>query len=116
MVALTDLAFPGYFRRETYRMGTYMGVRVEGQLVAMAGERMAFDDWVEISAVCVHPDFLGRGFAQHLVARLLALHAERGKRSFLHVSPENAGAIKLYEKLGFNRHAVVRLCRMRVGA
>lgn len=64
--------------------------------------------------MCVHPDHLGKGHAQLLVAALLRQHAAKGKRSFLHVSPENTGAIRLYEKLGFTRHRIARLCRMRV--
>ncbi len=55
MVALTDIAFPGFFRAKTYLMGTYYGIRVEGQLVAMAGERLAPTGYREISAVCTHP-------------------------------------------------------------
>ncbi|MDB5100099.1 MAG: hypothetical protein JWM80_4520 [Cyanobacteria bacterium RYN_339] len=116
MLDLTAIAFPGYFRARTHVLGTYLGVRVDGRLVAMAGERMAIGRLREVSGVCVHPDFLGRGYARHLVARLQNQHAEQGLTSFLHVSPENAGAIKLYETLGFARHATVALQRLHIPA
>lgn len=113
MVALTDVAFPGYFRPRTYLLGRYFGIRHEGRLVAMAGERLAAPGWREVSAVCTHPDHVGRGHARALMARILALHAQEGLTSFLHVSPANAGAIRLYEALGFAVRAELPLRRVR---
>ncbi len=101
MVALTDVAFPGFFRRRTYLLGGYVGIRVEGHLVAMAGHRIAVPGYREISAVCTHPDHTGRGYAAILIRHLLSAHAAAGLRSFLHVTASNHRAIQLYERLGF---------------
>jgi GNAT superfamily N-acetyltransferase len=101
MVALTDLAFPGFFRPRTYAMGTYYGVRLDGQLVAMAGERLAVDEYRELSAVCTHPNHVGRGYARRLMHRLIRDHAEAGLKSYLHVRTNNSRAIPIYERMGF---------------
>ena len=101
MVALTDLAFPGYFRIRTWTLGTYLGIRApDGELVAMGGERLALPGLREISAVCTHPAYTGRGYASRLVRELLRLHRDSGLRSFLHVTATNP-AVRLYEQLGF---------------
>jgi ribosomal protein S18 acetylase RimI-like enzyme len=101
MVELTTIAFPGYFRIRTCEMGTYYGVRVNGQLVSMAGERFAFDRYVEISGVCTHPEFTGRGYAAALITRLLEDHRREGWLSCLHLSAANQRALDLYKRLGF---------------
>jgi predicted GNAT family acetyltransferase len=101
MVALTTLAFPGFFRQRTCEMGTYYGIRLDGELVAMAGERLALPGLREISAVCTHPAHTGRGYAKKLMTCLMREHASAGFRSFLHVSKSNTRAIALYERLGF---------------
>jgi predicted GNAT family acetyltransferase len=101
MVALTTLAFPGFFRQRTCEMGTYYGIRVDGELVAMAGERLALPGFREISAVCTHPAHTGKGYAQKLMTCLMREHASAGFTSFLHVSKSNTRAIALYERLGF---------------
>jgi ribosomal protein S18 acetylase RimI-like enzyme len=101
MVALTTLAFPGFFRERTCEMGTYYGIRVDGELVAMAGERLALPGLREISAVCTHPAHTGKGYAQKLMTCLMREHASAGFISFLHVSESNTRAIGLYERLGF---------------
>lgn len=101
MLALTRLVYPGYFRPRTHELGDYYGIYANGQLVAMAGERMRFGPWQEISAVCTHPDFLGRGYAQRLVANLVNIILNRGQNPFLHVSLQNERAIRLYQHLGF---------------
>ncbi|MGB7190278.1 MAG: GNAT family N-acetyltransferase [Acidobacteriaceae bacterium] len=101
MVALTEVAFPGYFRIRTCEMGLYYGVRVEGRLVAMAGERMAFDRYKEISGVCTHPEHTGKGYAGALITRLLEDHRRDGWLSCLHTDAANRRAIALYERLGF---------------
>jgi predicted GNAT family acetyltransferase len=95
-------------------MGRYFGIRdAQGQLVAMAGERLTAPGWREISAVCTHPDHVGQGHARALMARVMALHEAEGRTSFLHVQPTNAGAIRLYEALGFVVRAEVPLWRLR---
>jgi ribosomal protein S18 acetylase RimI-like enzyme len=114
MVALTEIAFPGYFRIRTCEMGSYYGVRVDGRLVSMAGERFAFDRYVEISGVCTHPEHTGKGYAAALITQLLVDHRRDGWLSCLHLSAANKRAKELYERLGFvvNRdvsfHRVVR--------
>lgn len=101
MVALTDLAFPGFFRARTYVMGTYYGIRMDGQLIAMTGERLAANEYREISAVCTHPAFTGKGFAKRLMRRLIHDHVGTGLKSFLHVRTNNGRAIAIYERMGF---------------
>jgi predicted GNAT family acetyltransferase len=100
MVALTDLAFPGFFRSRTHEMGTYYGIRINDELVAMAGERIAVPGFREISAVVTHPAHVGKGYARVLMNRLLQDHAAAGLKSFLHVS-EQSRAIALYQRMGF---------------
>lgn len=114
MVELTTIAFPGYFRIRTCEMGTYYGVRIGGRLVSMAGERFAFDRYVEISGVCTHPEYTGRGYAAALMTRLLLDHRRYGWLSCLHLSANNQHAKDLYDRLGFkvnrevNFHKVVQ--------
>lgn len=113
MVALTDVAFPGFFRPRTYVMGSYWGIRSEGRLISMAGERLAAPGLCEISAVCTHPGYTGRGHAARLIRHVMAEHARTGLRSFLHVSDTNSRAIALYERLGYVRVGVTRCTRIR---
>ncbi len=101
MLALIEVAFPGFFRVRTCEMGRYYGIRAGGQLVAMAGERMAFDRYVEVSGVCTHPEHRGHGHAAALISRLLADHRRDGSLSFLHTGATNHRAIAVYERLGF---------------
>ena len=101
MLALTQLVFPGFFRARTVEMGRYIGIYHGRVLAAMAGERMHLDGFQEISAVCTHPEFLGRGYAQRLVAQLTNAVLDRGVTPFLHVHRDNARALSLYEHLGF---------------
>lgn len=101
MVALTTLAFPGYFRIRTIQMGQYYGVRVDGQLIAMGGERLALDGFTEISAVCTHPDHRGKGYAQSIMWQLARNHRRDGQISWLHVGAANRYAIQLYQTMGF---------------
>ena len=105
LVKLTGLAYPEFFRPETYRLGRYIGVRVEGELVAMAGERMRLtrsgETLSEISGVVTHPAHTGRGFASHLMKRLVESISADGATPFLHTGANNARAIGIYERLGF---------------
>lgn len=101
MLALTALTQPGPFARGTHRLGTYLGIRREGRLVAMAGERMGVPGFREISAVCTHPDWQGQRMARRLVGVLAARMRERDEVPFLHVVESNVGAWRLYESLGF---------------
>lgn len=113
MLALTGLVYPGYFRRRTIAMGTYLGVRREGALVAMAGQRFCLDGYREISGVCTHPTARGQGLASRLVGRLVEATFAEGLVPFLHVDAANAGARAAYEKLGFVVRRDLRLLRVR---
>jgi len=101
MVALTTQAFPGFFRERTHEMGNYYGIRIDGELVAMAGERLALPGMREISAVVTHPGHTGKGYARTLMNCLLREHANAGFTSFLHVGVRNTRAVALYERMGF---------------
>jgi ribosomal protein S18 acetylase RimI-like enzyme len=101
MLALTTATQPGPFGPRTIELGSYIGVRDEGKLLAMAGERMAVDGFTEISAVCVDPSARGRGYAGGLMKLLMSAIAARGETPFLHVFTSNQGAIALYHALGF---------------
>ena len=102
MVALTTVAFPGFFRQRTCEMGAYFGIRsFSGELIAMGGERLKLDGFSEISAVCTHPSFRGQGFAARLMWEVVRVQRREGVTSFLHVSATNHNAIKLYLHMGF---------------
>jgi GNAT superfamily N-acetyltransferase len=101
MLALTRIAFPVFFRERTAELGQYLGIFWEDRLMAMAGERLAVAGWQEISGVCTHPDFAGRGSARRLMRALLARHRQRGVATFLHVSEENLHARRLYDSMGY---------------
>jgi ribosomal protein S18 acetylase RimI-like enzyme len=112
MVALTGLVYPGFFRARTAEMGQYRGIYVGNVLAAMAGERMRPEGYQEISGVCTHPQFVGRGYAQRLVAQLTNACLERGVRPFLHVNHENARAIKVYERIGYQHRQSIALLHL----
>ncbi|PZA23278.1 GNAT family N-acetyltransferase [Modestobacter versicolor] len=108
MLALTGVTRPGPFWSRTDELGTYWGVRENGVLVAMAGERLRPPGWTEISAVSTAPQARGRGLASALVRTAMRHVVDRGERPFLHVAAENSGAIALYERLGFEVRRRVR--------
>ena len=101
MLDLIALTQPGPFTSRTVELGQYVGFRVGGQLVAMAGCRMNPQGWVEISAVCTHPSHQRQGLAARMVRAVVAGMRTEANEPFLHVSAKNVGAIGLYEKLGF---------------
>jgi ribosomal protein S18 acetylase RimI-like enzyme len=101
MLALATLTEPGPFRRDTRLMGPFFGVRREGRLAAMAGERMHPPGHAELSGVCTHPDFRGQGLGRRLSAFKTRAIVARGETPFLHAWKDNLGAIALYEKLGY---------------
>ncbi|MFI9504809.1 GNAT family N-acetyltransferase [Nocardia sp. NPDC052566] len=98
LIARTE---PGPYAPRTIEMGTYLGLRVDGRLVAMAGERLHPPGWTEISAVCTDAEFRGRGIATRLIRAVGAGIRARGERPFLHAVAHNTTAISLYETLGF---------------
>jgi ribosomal protein S18 acetylase RimI-like enzyme len=100
MMALTELTKPGPFAARTHELGTFLGIRVRGELVAMAGERMKPGNFTEMTAVCVHPDHRGRGYAQALLAAIARQIEARREIPFLHVFSSNTSAITLYKRQG----------------
>lgn len=101
MLALATLTKPGPFLPRTHELGQFIGIRENGALVAMAGERMKLPGFTEVSAVCTHPDFRGRGLAGRLTRIVAARICARGETPFLHGFASNVNAIRLYETLGF---------------
>jgi predicted GNAT family acetyltransferase len=101
MIALTKLTNPGPFYTRTIEFGNYTGIFLADRLVAMAGFRLQASPFIEISAVCTHPDHLGKGFAATLILHLAGLIRSNAGIPFLHSRTDNERAIKLYERLGF---------------
>ncbi|HVI25074.1 MAG TPA: GNAT family N-acetyltransferase [Xanthomonadaceae bacterium] len=101
VLALTELVYPHYFRARTMDLGRYFGIYAGGRLAAMIGERLGNDGATELSAICTHPDFTGRGYARRLTAQLANDVLAQGRTPFLHVSYENPRAKALYEHMGF---------------
>lgn len=100
MIALVELTKPGPFSTRTHELGTFLGIRVDGQLVAMTGERMKPGNYTEMTAVCVHPSHRGRGYAQALLGAVAWGIVARGEIPFLHVFTSNESAIALYRRQG----------------
>lgn len=101
MRALAHLTRPGPFREATHKLGEFWGIRHDGRLVAMAGERLKVPGMSELSGVCTHPDWRGHGFARLLSAFVTAEIQRRGETPFLHAYADNHGAIGLYKSLGY---------------
>ncbi|HVK79535.1 MAG TPA: GNAT family N-acetyltransferase, partial [Verrucomicrobiae bacterium] len=107
MLALALLTKPGPFRTRTNTLGRFVGIRDGGKLVAMAGERLQIDGFVEISGVCTHPDYRGRGYGAALMRHVGARIIADGETPFLHTYANNTGAIALYQSLGFETRCEV---------
>ena len=103
MLDLVTRTEPGPYRPRAVEMGRYLGIRRDGRLVAMAGERLHPPGFVEISAVCTDPGHRKQGLATRLINSLATGIAARGETPFLHVAAGNTNAIRLYEQLGFRR-------------
>jgi ribosomal protein S18 acetylase RimI-like enzyme len=101
MVKLAALTKPGPFNSRTIEFGEYYGIFENGRLVSMTGQRLHVENFTEISAVCTHPDFLGKGYAAALLQHQLKIICDDGEIPFLHVRADNERAIALYERLGF---------------
>jgi len=101
MIELTSLTKPGPFGPRTHELGTYLGIRSEGKLVAMAGERLKVPGHTEVSAVCTHPEYTGKGYARILMTEVMGRILDRGETPFLHSRGDNTRAIDLYKRLGF---------------
>lgn len=105
MLALTALTKPGPFLQRTIEFGNYHGIFDGEELVAMTGERLHLNGYTEISAVCTHPDYEGKGYGALLVSLVTELIIAQGKIPFLHVKWDNQRAIKMYERLGFSHRS-----------
>ncbi|HLO79930.1 MAG TPA: GNAT family N-acetyltransferase [Chitinophagaceae bacterium] len=102
MLELTAMTRPGPFYERTIDFGNYIGIFEKEKLVAMAGERMKLSGYTEVSAICTHPDHLGKGYASMLFSKASERIVDEGNKPFLHVKKDNAGAIRIYEKFGYN--------------
>ena len=109
MVTLAKLTEPGPFGTRTRELGTYLGIKNDGKLAAMAGERLKVPGFTEISAVCTHPTQTGHGYASALVAELTARIHARGETPFLHSRENNARALDVYRRLGFTQRLLFHL-------
>lgn len=101
LLALVKIVYPEYFKSKTADLGNYYGIFKNNQLVAITGERMQMDEFIEVSAVITHPEHTGKGYAKQLVAYTANAILKQHKIPFLHVAEANIGAVKLYEKSGF---------------
>lgn len=101
MIGLARLCNIGLFSQRTAELGTYLGIWIGKQLVSMAGERLQSQDFIEVSAVCTHPDFRGRGYSSAIIHEICTRVLSRGKVPILHVRPDNSSAVHTYGKLGF---------------
>jgi len=113
MVKLAALTRPGPFGSRTHELGTYLGIRSEGKLVAMAGERLKIPGYTEVSAVCTHPEHTGKGHAQVLMMELMRRIRSRGETPFLHVREDNLRAVQIYERLGFRVRVLLHYVLLR---
>ena len=113
MLELVRITQPGPFFLRTHTLGRYLGVFEDTRLIAMAGERMKPPGYTEISAVCTHPDYRGRGLAKALIGAVAAPILERGEIPMLHVVANNTDAIAVYERLGFVPRRTLQVTMLR---
>ena len=109
MLALARLTEPGPFEAQTWRMGRFFGVRRDGRLVAMAGQRMHPPGFVELSGVCTHPEARGEGLATRLTNHVTRVIIDGGETPFLHAWADNVGAIALYGRLGYRMYRQINV-------
>lgn len=113
MIELTALTKPGPFGSRTHELGTYLGIRNEGKLVAMAGERLKVPGHTEVSAVCTHPEHTGKGYAGFLMLEVMTRICQRGETPFLHVRQDNVRAVEIYKRLGFHQRVLRHFAVLR---
>lgn len=116
MLELTAKTKPGPFYDNTIAFGNYFGIFDEDRLVSMAGQRLQTDSFTEVSAICTDEAYLGRGYASVLTTVVCDEISPTGKTPFLHVRQDNAGAIALYQKLGFEIRADIYFAVFKKGA
>jgi len=113
MIELTALTKPGPFGSRTHELGNYVGIRCDGKLVALAGERLKVPGYTEVSAVCTHPEHTGKGYARVAMMEIMRRIRERGEVPMLHVRQDNVRAIELYERLGFRERVQLHFAVLR---
>lgn len=113
MIELTTLTKPGPFGTRTHELGTYLGIRSGGKLIAMAGERLKVPGHTEVSAVCTHPDHTGKGYARVLMTEIMRRIREGGETPFLHSRGDNTRAIEVYKLLGFRKRKLGHFAVLR---
>ncbi|HLZ42596.1 MAG TPA: GNAT family N-acetyltransferase [Candidatus Sulfotelmatobacter sp.] len=113
MLDITTLTKPGPFGPRTHELGNYVGIRDDGKLVAMAGERLKVPGYTEVSAVCTHPEHVGKGYAAVLMMEIMRRIRERRETPFLHVRQDNTRAVALYERLGFKTRKLTHFAVLR---
>jgi len=113
MMELAALTKPGPFGSRTHELGAYVGIRSQGKLVAMTGERLKVPGYTEVSAVCTHPDHTGKGYARVLMTEIMRGIRDRGEIPFLHVRRDNTRAIGVYEQLGFRTRTMPHFAVLR---
>lgn len=113
ILALATLTRPGPFYGRTHQLGDFVGVKQDGRLIAMAGERMKPTGFTEVSGVCVHPDHRGHGYAAGLMSLVAEKIVRRGETPFLHVYDHNAPAIAIYHGLGYRLRQVMTMLMVR---
>ena len=116
MLSLAKLCKPGPFAIGTPLLGKFLGVHHNGQLIAMAGQRMKFPGWTEVSGVCVHPDFEGQGLGASLTAAMVHFILAGAEMPFLHTYESNHRAISMYERLGFEVRTEMKIARVGMTA
>jgi len=110
---LIQLVQPGYYVEQTRLLGRYYGIYNHEQLVAVAGERLRFEGYTEVSGICTHPDFTGRQFGHRLTTHVTNLNLAAGHVVFLHALRSNSRAIGLYEHLGFTLRRYIPIWKLR---
>ncbi len=113
MLALVDITRPGPLGPRSFELGGFRGIFVGEKLVALAGTRVQFDDYVEVSTVCTHPDYRGRDYGKSVVSAVMQGILEGGRTPFLGVNADNLPAIRLYERLGFGRTRMLHISTVR---
>jgi len=113
MLALAKLTEPGPFTMKAQALGAFFGVRIDGRIAAMAGERMRQEGYAELSGVCTHPDFRGRGLARLLSIFVTHQILARGETPYLHAWAGNTSAIRLYESIGYELRARMNVAAIR---
>lgn len=109
MIELVDTARPGPFLPRSNELGRFFGIRRDGKLVAMAGERLRLSNYIEISTVCTHPDWQGKGYARRLCSWIVHTNWQKGIIPYLHVNPANTTAVQLYESLHFTKRTDMKI-------